>query len=119
MRGTNCNLVIKQGAEQGYKPTLYIEAIKESSPELETNLTKVVDQDLQSTYPGIKLVKQAEQLWRVEIPASYSVGHEAHFTQVTEKYLQYLKDGKLPEWEVPNMIVKYYTTTEGLKAALK
>jgi hypothetical protein len=119
MRGTNCNLVIKQGAEQGYKPTLYIEAIAGSPAELEANLTKAVNEELQAAYPGIKLVKQADKLWMVEIPASYSVGHEAHFTQVTEKYLQYLKDGKLPEWEVPNMIVKYYTTTEGLKAALK
>jgi predicted dehydrogenase len=119
MRGTNCNLVIKQGAEQGYKPTLYIESIPGSPAELEANLTKAVNEDLQAAYPGIKLVKQSDKLWMVEIPASYSVGHEAHFTQVTEKYLQYLKDGKLPDWEVPNMIVKYYTTTEGLKAALK
>jgi predicted dehydrogenase len=119
MRGTNCNLVIKQGAEQGYKPTLYVEAVAGSPAELEANLTKAVNEELQTSYPGINLVKQADKLWMVEIPASYSVGHEAHFTQVTEKYLQYLKDGKLPEWEVPNMIVKYYTTTEGLKAALK
>lgn len=119
MRGTNCNLVIKQGAEQGYKPTLYIEAIAGSGADLEANLTKAVNEDLQTAYPGITLVKKADKLWQVEIPASYSVGHEAHFTQVTEKFLQYLKDGKLPEWEVPNMIVKYYTTTEGLKAALK
>jgi predicted dehydrogenase len=119
MRGTNCNLVIKQGAEQGYKPTLYIESIPGSPAELESNLTKAVDVDLQTAYPGIKLVKQSDKLWMVEIPASYKVGHEAHFTQVTDKYLQYLIDGKLPDWEVPNMIVKYYTTTEGLKAALK
>jgi predicted dehydrogenase len=119
MRGTNCNLVIKQGAEQGYKPTLYVEAVAGSPAELEANLKKAVNEELQAAYPGISLVKQADKLWMVEIPASYSVGHEAHFTQVTEKYLQYLKDGKLPEWEVPNMIVKYYTTTEGLKAALK
>ncbi|MCL6101092.1 MAG: hypothetical protein M1292_01170, partial [Bacteroidetes bacterium] len=32
-------------------------------------------------------------------------------------YLAYLRAGKLPEWEVPNMIVKYYTTTEALKLA--
>ena len=119
MRGTNCNLVIKQGAEQGYKPTLYIESIPGSPAELESNLTKAVDEELQTDYPGIKLVKQSDKLWMVEIPASYKVGHEAHFTQVTDKYLQYLIDGKLPDWEVPNMIVKYYTTTEGLKAALK
>jgi hypothetical protein len=49
------------------------------------------------------------------IPASYREGHEAHFARVTEKYLGYLKTGKLPEWEVPNMIAKYYTTTEALK----
>ena len=24
-------------------------------------------------------------------------------------------DGKLPDWEVPNMIAKYYTTTQALK----
>ena len=29
----------------------------------------------------------------------------------TEKYLGYLSAGKMPEWEVPNMIAKYYTTT--------
>jgi len=63
------------------------------------------------------LTKLADKRWTVEIPAQYSIGHEAHFGQVTEKYLQYLKDGKLPEWEVPNMIVKYYTTTEALRLA--
>jgi hypothetical protein len=26
--------------------------------------------------------------------------------------------GKLPDWEVPNMISKYFTTTEALKMAL-
>ena len=119
MRGTRCNLVIKQGAEQGYKPTLYIEAITESPAELEVNLTRAVNEYLQANYPGIKLVKQSDKVWIVEIPDSYKVGHEAHFGQVAEKYLQYLIDGKLPDWEVPNMIVKYYTTTEGLKAALK
>ena len=55
----------------------------------------------------------------MEIPDSYKVGHEAHFGQVTEKYLNYLKSGNLPEWEIPNMIVKYYTTTEGMKKAME
>jgi hypothetical protein len=34
-----------------------------------------------------------------------------------KQYIQYLKAGKLPQWEVANMIAKYYTTTEALKAA--
>ncbi len=47
----------------------------------------------------------------------FKEGHEAHFARVTEKFLQYLKDGKLPSWEVPNMIAKYYTTTAALEMA--
>jgi hypothetical protein len=38
---------------------------------------------------------------------------------VAQRYMQYLKDGKLPVWEVPNMLAKYYTTTEALKLAQK
>jgi hypothetical protein len=29
-----------------------------------------------------------------------------------------LRDGKLPEWEVPNMLAKYYTTTKAREVAL-
>jgi len=118
MRGNRCNVMIKQGKEENYKPTVYIEAnaagdLSAFGPSLE----KAVGQNIASTYPGVKLIKLSEKLWSVEIPDKYKMGHEAHFGEVTEKYLQYLKDGKLPDWEVPNMIVKYYTTTEALKLA--
>jgi hypothetical protein len=53
----------------------------------------------------------------VVIPDKYSVSHEEHFAQVTERYLQYLKEGKLPDWEVPNMLAKYYITTKALEMA--
>ena len=45
------------------------------------------------------------------------MGHEAHFAQVMERYLQYLKDKKLPGWEVPGMLAKYYTATKALDIA--
>ncbi len=119
MRGSICNLIIKQGEEEGYKPTIYIEAtIDEGLETFEGGLSKAINQDLAVMYPGIKMLKLGDKLWTVDIPAKYKVGHEAHFAQVTEKYLRYLKWGRLPEWEVPNMIVKYYTTTEGMKAAM-
>ena len=69
-------------------------------------------------YPGVNAEKQGNE-WKVIIPSSYDVGHEAHFGQVMERYLQYLKEGGLPEWEVPNMIAKYYTTTKALEIATK
>ena len=55
--------------------------------------------------------------FKINIPSKYRVGHEEHFGQVTAKFLEYMKEGKLPEWEVPCMITKYYTTTSALKMA--
>lgn len=118
MRGSICDLIIKQGVEENYKPTLFIQAtIDEGLETFEGGLSKAVNQDLAVMYPGIKLVKIDDKLWSVDIPEKYKVGHEQHFTQVAEKYLRYLVWGRMPEWEVPNMIVKYYTTTEALRVA--
>ena len=118
MRGKLCNVVIKQGKEEAYKPTVYIEAnITEGLTTFEGGLKKAVDQDIATKYPGLKLVKLTDKRWTIEIPDQYKVGHEAHFAEVTGRFLRYLKGGKLPEWEVPNMITKYYTTTEALKLA--
>ncbi len=118
MRGTKCNLIIKQGEEEAYKPQLYVEALPEVDIKEFTGYLYNAVQGLTSKYDGIELEKLSDTKWKLHIPDKFKVGHEAHFGQVTEKYLQYLIDGKLPDWEVPNMIVKYYTTTEGLKAAM-
>jgi hypothetical protein len=69
---------------------------------------------LRVTWPGLDL-KQAGAAWEIIIPDKYRVGHEQHFAQVTEKYLRFLADGNMPGWEVPNMIAKYYTTTEAYR----
>jgi predicted dehydrogenase len=118
MRGEKCNLVIEQGEKEGYKPKLYIEATNVDTKEFAGSLNNAV-QGLAENFPGITVEKIGDIKWALNVPEKYNIGHEAHFGQVTEKYLQYLVDGKLPEWEVPNMIVKYYTTTEGMKAAMK
>lgn len=119
MRGTKCNLTIKQGEEEGYKPQLYIEALPETDLQEFAGYLYNAVQDLSSKYEGLEVKKLGDNLWVAEIPEKFKVGHEAHFGQVAEKYLDYLAQGKMPEWEVPNMIVKYYTTTEGMKAAMK
>jgi predicted dehydrogenase len=120
MRGKLCNIEIKQGKEEKYQPTIYIEAnMKDHPATFEAALKKAVEQDIATTYPGLKLVQLGENRWTIDIPDPYKVGHEAHFGQVTEEFLKYLVDGKLPDWEEPNMITKYYTTTEALKMALQ
>ncbi|QJW89439.1 oxidoreductase [Spirosoma taeanense] len=116
MRGTKANLIIRQGAEQQYKPTLYVEAVSGNTG-LESALNSTLPA-IQKEFPGVELKKVAKG-WEIVIPEKYKEGHEAHFGRVTEKYLQYLKAGKMPAWEVPNMIAKYYTTTQALELAKK
>jgi hypothetical protein len=118
IRGTKASVEIKQGEKEKYMPTLYVHANQGTDlggflAELEKTILK------NTNHSGLNLEKVDELTWKVIIPDQYKVGHEAHFSQVTEKYLEYLKAGKLPDWEVPNMIVKYYTATEALKMARK
>lgn len=114
MRGTKANLVIRQGAEEQYKPTLYVEPIEGGNDEVFVTALNRSIESLQPKFPGISVDYRSGGAV-ILIPDSYNVGHEAHFTQVTEKFLEYLKAGKLPDWEVPNMIAKYYTTTKGFE----
>lgn len=114
LKGTKANLEIKQGKEEGYQPTLYVIA-NGNQNSFESTIKNAVSK-LNSTYPGIG-VEKATNGWKVTIPQSYKIGHEAHFGQVMTRYLQYLKDKKLPEWEVPNMLAKYYTSTKALEMA--
>jgi len=113
MRGTKANLIIQQGEAENYVATLYVELL-DGQDEALTNLVK---EKLQDRFPGLDLEKISNGKYKVIIPATYHNGHEAHFAQVTEKYLEYFTNKKIPAWEVPNMIVKYFTTTEALEKA--
>lgn len=108
MRGTKANLTIRQGAEQKFKPVLYIESTKGGNDRALSAHAKSAVDTVAKKYPGIGLELDGKA-WRVTVPEKYHNGHEAHFAQVTENYLRYLREGKLPGWEVPNMITKYAT----------
>ena len=114
LKGTKAALEIRQGADEKYQPTLYILPVAQTrayAKALQIAVNKVA-----RTYPGIAL-EEAQGGWKVTVPPMYKVGHEAHFAQVMERYLQYLKVKKLPLWEVPGMLAKYYTATKALEVA--
>ena len=115
MRGTKCNLIIKQGAEENYKPILYVES--KLGADFEESLNLAVQNEIAEQFPGSSVVRMDEGKWKIVIPEQFKVGHEAHFAKVTQNYLKYLESGGLPEWEVPNMITKYYTTIAAYKKA--
>ena len=108
MRGTKASLTIQQGAAQRFKPVLYIEGTKDEAA------VKSAIESLQSKYPGVGVRRDGAR-WAVTVPDKYNVGHEAHFAQVTENFLKYLRSGKLPAWEVPNMLTKYSTIMQAYR----
>jgi predicted dehydrogenase len=116
MRGSKSDLIIKQGEDENFKPTLYVTA--KQGENFESILNHAL-QSLQVDYPGIGADKISDSKWKVVVPDILKIGHEAHFGQVTNNFLKHYKDGKLPVWEVPNMITKYYTTTQAFKKAME
>jgi predicted dehydrogenase len=115
MHGSKCDLVIRQGTEEKFLPTLYIENVRglkmdEFTTKLQTVLASL-------PYDSLRIEPAGTNVLRVSLPAKYRVTHEEHFGQVTAKFLEYMKEGKVPEWEVAGMITKYYTTTSALKMA--
>ena len=116
MRGSKANLVIRQGVAEAWQPVLYIEpATAAGGGDPSLSLERALRQ-VREAYPGVEL-KPAGKAWQVVVPASFHVGHEAHFAQVAAQFLGYVEQGALPDWEVPNMIAKYYTTTRALEIA--
>ncbi len=117
VKGTKATLEIRQSKEENYKPVLYVYPSSKNKNNFDSTLLQAIAK-VSEKYPGITAEKHGEA-WKVVIPSKYDIGHEAHFGQVMERYLQYIKEKKLPDWEVPNMLAKYYTTTKALETATK
>jgi predicted dehydrogenase len=117
MRGTKSNLVIRQGAEQNFRSTLFVEPVEGADADAVASALEAAVQGLQDEFPGVSYT-ESDNGWQLEIPGELYLGHEAHFGKVAEAYFGYLMDGELPEWEVPNMITKYFITTQARELAM-
>ena len=108
MRGTKASLIVRQGAAQNYLPALYIERNPSvSSAQFDAAVLNAL-MSLQERFSGVGVRREGD-VWAVTVPDSYDVGHEAHFADVTNRFLGYLRGGEMPAWEVPNMLTKYAT----------
>jgi hypothetical protein len=90
------------------------EFLKRSEPLTFEKRVRAAVAKLGKDWAGLE-VRPAGPAWEIVVPEKYNVGHEAHFAQVTENYLRYQADGRLPKWEVAGMLAKYYTTTEAYR----
>ncbi len=116
VRGSRANLTIRQGAAEAHRPALYIEPHANAGATALAAAMPEALRTLRETYPGVD-AKLMGDTWLVDVPDAYHVGHEAHFGQVAAQFLDYVEQGALPAWEVPNMIAKYGTTTRALEMA--
>ncbi|MBE9665466.1 oxidoreductase [Mucilaginibacter boryungensis] len=116
IKGTKANLIIRQGAAENYNTVLYVEPLKKTAG-FAKSLVKAIG-DIDKKFPGVALVP-TEKGWKVNIPAQYNIGHEAQFAEVTKQYLNYLQERKMPQWEITDMISKYYTTISALEKSEK
>jgi hypothetical protein len=71
---------------------------------------------LQSRWPGVAAQGANGEL-HIAIPEKYRVGHESHFAQVTNHFIDYVNAPEtLPAWEDAYMMAKYLVSTKGTEA---
>jgi len=117
-RGTKSNLVIRQDSTTGFKPTLFVEPHEPfDQSQWEMTLKAALD-IIHKEWPNIDF-HFSENKFVINIPEKYKVGHEAHFTEVTKKFLDYMKSGSLPQWEKDFMLTKYFITTTAYEKSLE
>jgi hypothetical protein len=115
LRGSRARLDILQGAEQKWRPELYVVPVQPGDKEAVAAALQKRIAELAKARPGLAVADEGARL-RVVIPDVYRVGHEPHFAEVTQRFLGYLKDPKsLPKWEKANMLAKYYVTTKAVE----
>ncbi|MCE5306021.1 MAG: hypothetical protein LLG20_00105 [Acidobacteriales bacterium] len=118
-RGTKSRIEVRQGKAENFRPELYVVPPSAAAKAELAEALKTKVAALQAQFPGVAVADTGKE-FKFSIPDKYRIGHEAHFGQVALKYFSYLKDpAKLPAWEKPFMMAKYYVSTKGTEAGHK
>jgi predicted dehydrogenase len=117
--GTRCVIEVRQGAKEKFIPEVYILPTRtEEFGVVATALRSSLGAG-QAKFPGVSY-ESVEDGFHLIIPPNLRLGHEAHFDRLTREFLDYVRHPEtLPAWEKPDMLAKYYVTTEGVKLARK
>lgn len=107
MRGTKASLEIRQGADEQYRSTLFVRPAPGIDALTFAKKLEQVKTKLESKFSGLELKQQGGE-WLVK-PGEFKS------TNAAEVAVSYLLKQEMPEWEAPNILAKYYTTTGSLK----
>jgi predicted dehydrogenase len=112
-RGTRAAVEVRQGAREQGRPEVYVVPARAADLDAVKRAVRARIDSLQAEWPGLSLADTDGRI-HVVVPDRYRVGHEAHFAQVTGRFLSYLADpASLPRWEGPGLLAKYFVTTKG------
>jgi len=116
-RGSRSRIEVRQGAEEQYRPEVYV--VPNDGADAAA-LQAAVQRRVaawQQDWPGMAVQARSGCL-SITIPERFRVGHEEHFALVARRFLQYVRDPEaLPAWEAPNLLAKYFVTTQGVALA--
>jgi predicted dehydrogenase len=115
LRGSRARLEVLQGEPQKWRPELYVVALRTGDHAgLRASVASRLAA-LESRIPGVRVEDEGTRL-HVVVPDRYRVGHEAHFGEVTRRFLETLRaPSSLPSWEQANMLAKYFVTTRAVE----
>jgi predicted dehydrogenase len=114
-RGTRASIEVRQTDKERYRTELFVAPMASERDAVAAAVRKRIEH-LQNNYPGVASEMAGDE-FHVTIPERYRVGHEAHFAQVVQEFLKYLKSPRsMPSWERPNMLAKYFVTTKGVES---
>ena len=117
IKGTLATVAIVQNEEEHYIKQLYIEKNQAADGiAFESALHDLIT-ELQQTYPYLSTKKIRADRYQIVAPVEKRKGHEDYFGMVAAKYFQYLVNRDMPEWEISNMLAKYFITTAALELA--
>jgi predicted dehydrogenase len=116
-KGTKSKVEIRQTQADAFRPELFVVAAQPSARAAVLSAVRARIAAAQREFPGVAVEERGQDI-HVTIPDALRVGHEAHFGQVTTRFLGFIRDrATLPAWERPNMLAKYYVTTMGTELA--
>jgi predicted dehydrogenase len=115
-RGSRSEVMARQTAAEKYALEVYI------TPKASDRATVIaaIDRRLQALatrYPGLTRREDGERI-HIVIPEKLRTPDIEYFLLLAEQFAGFIrKPDSMPAWEKPNMLAKYWVTTQGVKAA--
>jgi predicted dehydrogenase len=105
-RGTRARIELRHGPDEGWRPQLYVVPLADIGAALERRIAGLAE-----THAGLELEQRGGE-WKIVIPDTLRIGHDAHFRETTRTFLRLVEEpGSQPEWERQNLLAKYFVCT--------